>query len=84
MSPDTKQILDQAMDRPESLGLDCRFESAHLPLSLPSWLMREFDAIVGVAARVMIHGRQHGSESSSIALQFVGDNPKWFMSLAAQ
>jgi hypothetical protein len=38
----------------------------------------------GPQARVMIHGTQHGSEDSSIALQFVGYNLKWFLSLAAQ
>jgi hypothetical protein len=57
MPSNTKEILDDAVDAEESLGLAGRFEPAHLPLSLSCGLMRDFGAVVGVAAGVMIHVR---------------------------
>src|SRR5262249_3244476 len=60
------------------------FEPAHMPLSLSGVLMRDFSAIVSVAASVVGHMRQHRSECGSITLQLVSDDPKWFFALVSQ
>lgn len=83
MPSDSEKILDDTVDRQESLGLAGRFESAHLPLSLAGRLMRDFGAIVGVASSVMTNGRQEGSKRSSIAFEFVGHDSKRLFPLAA-
>ncbi len=83
MPSDSEKILNDTVDRQESLSLAGRFESAHLPLSLAGRLMRDFGAIVGVASRVMTNGRQEGSKRSSIAFEFVSDDSKRLFPLAA-
>ena len=83
MPSDSEKILDDTVDRQESLGLAGRFESAHLPLSLAGRLMRDFGAIVGVASSVMTNETQEGSKRSSIAFEFVGHDLKRLFPLAA-
>jgi hypothetical protein len=51
--PNPEEILDDTVDRQESLRLNGRFESAHLPLSLAGRLMRDFGAIIRVASSVV-------------------------------
>jgi hypothetical protein len=48
-----EQVLEDSVNREESLGLLRRLEPAHLALSLSRWLMRDFGPIVRVPARVV-------------------------------
>jgi hypothetical protein len=66
------------------LRLTSRLESAHLPLPLAGGLMRGFGAIVGVTFRVMSHVAKDRSHSCRVTSEFVGNDTKWFFSLAAQ
>jgi hypothetical protein len=50
-----EHVLDDPVNREESLGLSWRLEPAHLSLSLSRRLMRDFGSIVRVTARVMDH-----------------------------
>jgi hypothetical protein len=68
----------------EQLGLASRFESAHVPFSLAGGLMRGFGAIVGVTFRVVSDFAEDPSHGGRGASSFVGDDAKWFFSLAAQ
>ena len=84
MPSNTKEILDGAVDGEKSLGLAGRFELAHLSFSLACGLIRDFGAVVGVAAGVVIHGRQDGSQRRPVAFQFVGNDSERFFPLAPQ
>jgi hypothetical protein len=46
-------------------------------------LVRDLNAIVGVLLHVVTHLRQHCSLGGTVALEFVGDDSKWFLALAA-
>ena len=56
MTADPKQILDEAMDRRETLEMGGRLEPAHLALALTSRLMRDLRSIVFVLPRTMNDG----------------------------
>jgi hypothetical protein len=47
-----EKVLDDTVEGEKPLGLASRFESAHVPFSLASRLMRNFGAIVGGPFRV--------------------------------
>ena len=83
MSADAKQVLHDTMDGQKALSLSCRLESTHLAFSHPSRLVRHHNAIVGVLLHVVTHLRQHCSLGCTVALEFVGDDSKWFFALAA-
>ena len=56
----------------------------HLSFSHPSGLMRNLGAIVGTLLAIVGNAWQGRSTGSSIALQLVGDDPKWLLALTAQ
>src|SRR4051812_15554710 len=45
----SEEILDDTVEREETLRLTSRFKSAHLPFSFARRLMRDFGAIVGIS-----------------------------------
>ena len=53
VTSDTEEILNDSMDRQESLRLSGRLEPSHLPLALSCRLVRDFNSIVGVSACVV-------------------------------
>ena len=79
-----EQVLDDPVNREESLGLSWRLEPAHLSLSLSRRLMRDFGSIVFINVIEMFHGRHHRTVRGSIAAKFVGDEPAWFNTLPFQ
>ena len=84
MASDSEKILDDTVEGEKPLGLASGFESAHLPFPLASRLMRGFGAIVGVTFRGVSRVAQDGSHGRRVASEFVGNDTKWFFSLAAQ
>jgi len=48
-----EEVLDDSVNREESLGVLSRLEPAHLSLSLPRRLMRDLGPVVRIPARVM-------------------------------
>jgi len=83
VSADAKQVLHDTMDGQKALSLSWRLESTHLSFSHPSGLVRNLNAIVGVLLHVVAHLRQHCSLGCTVALEFVGDDSKWFFALTA-
>jgi hypothetical protein len=81
---DVEQILDDAVEGEKSLGLNRRFESAHLPLPLVGRLMRDFSAIVRVAVDAMCDVARGGSHGSRIAPEPVSNDAKRLLSLTIQ
>jgi len=61
------EILDDAVKGEEPLRLTSRFESAHLPFSLASRLMRDFRAIVGVSFCAVGDFAQNPSQGGRVA-----------------
>jgi hypothetical protein len=84
MPSNSKKILDDTVDGEKPLGLASRFESEHVPFPLAGRLMRGFGAIVGVTLRVVGHVAQNRSHGARVAPEFVGNDTKRFLSLAAQ
>ena len=72
------------MEGEKPLRVPSRFESAHLPFPLAGWLMRGFGSIVGVPLHTVSHVAEDASHGSGVASQFVGNDPQWFGTLAAQ
>ena len=68
----------------KSLDVPCGLESSHLPFPLARRLMRDFSSIVGVSLHSVSHVTEDGSYGSAVASQFVGNDPQWFGTLAAQ
>ena len=46
--------------------------------------MRGFGSIVGISLHTVSHVAEDGSHGSGVASQFVGNDPQWFGTLAAQ
>ena len=61
-----EQVLDDPVNREESLGLSWQLEPVHLSLSLPLGLMRDFGPVVRIPACVMAH-RRHGERHVAAA-----------------
>jgi hypothetical protein len=80
----SEKILNDTMERQEPLRLAGRFEPSYITFSLPSSLMRNFSAIVGVTLRVVHDFAQDRSNRRRIAPQLVCDDPKWRPSLTPQ
>jgi len=72
------------VERQKALSLPGGFESAHLSFSHPSRLMRNHGAIVGILLGIVGNTWKDRSTGSTIALQFVGDDPEWLLALTAQ
>jgi hypothetical protein len=84
VTSDSEEILDDSVDRPESLYLSHGFESSHLSLTLSDRFMRDFSPIVGVALCVVQDKRHHGAARGLIAPQLVGHLSQAFPSLTFQ
>ena len=84
MAAHSEEIPDGIVEGEKPLGLTSRFESAHLPFPLARRLMRDFGSIVGVPFHGVSHVAEDGSYCSGVASQFVGNDPQWFGTLAAQ
>jgi len=69
---DSKEILNDTVQREKALRLAGRFETTHVPLSLPGWLMREFGTIVRVALSVVADVTHHRFQGCRIAIELVG------------
>jgi hypothetical protein len=82
MAADSEQVLDDTVEGQKPLGLIGRFESTHLPLPLPGWLMRNFRAIVGVAVHAMCDVAESGSHGSRVAPEPVSNDAKRLLPLA--
>ena len=75
----SKQVLKRTMDGEKTLSLTCRFESSHLPLLLPRWLMRSLDSVILVLRGSVSHGGEDLTMGSVIALKLVCNQlPRWF------
>ena len=75
-----EQVLNDSVNREESLGLLRRLEPAHLSLSLSRRLMRDFGSVVGVTIRDVKDRRHDRPVCRAIASQLVGDQPPRFAS----
>jgi hypothetical protein len=84
VTSDSEEILDDSVDRPESLYLSHGFEPSHLSLTLSDRFMRDFSPIVGVAIGVVQDRRHQGAARCLIAPQLVGDQPPGFPFLTFQ
>jgi hypothetical protein len=80
----SEKILNDTMERQEPLRLAGRFEPYYITFSLPSSLMRNFSAIVGVTLRVVRDFAQDRSNRRRVAPQLVCDDSKWLPSLTPQ
>jgi hypothetical protein len=78
MPPNSKQVLDDSVNREESLGVLRRLEPAHLSLSLSRRLMRDLSPIVRIPARVMDHRRHDVPPRRTVAPELVGDEMAGF------
>ncbi len=84
LAPDAEEVLDEPVHGQESLGLTGRFEPPHLPLALPSRLMRDFGAIVLVLLGAMDYRWHDAPKRRRIASQLVGDQPPGHAALTLQ
>jgi len=71
VTPDPKQIANDAMDRQKALHLGGRFEPTHLVLPLARGLVEDFGSVVLVAGGAVRNVRHHGALGSGIAAQLV-------------
>ena len=67
----SKQVLNRTMDGEETLSLTCRFESSHLPLLLPRWLMRSLGSVILILTGSVSHGGEDLTMGSAIASKLV-------------
>ncbi len=74
----------QVHERTRIVALDWRFEPSHLPLTLPSQLVRDFGAIVLVLLGAVNDGRHHRPVRGAIASQLVCDKPSRHATLPLQ
>src|SRR5262245_12039250 len=65
---------DGTVSREETLGLSRRFEPLHVSFALTGGLMRVLGAVVEVPMLAMFHPGENVALSSSVALEFVGDD----------
>ena len=74
----SEQVLNRTMDGEKTLSLTCRFESSHLPLLLPRWLMRSLGSVILVLTGSMSHRREDLTMGSVIASKLVCNKlPRW-------
>jgi hypothetical protein len=66
------------------LRLSGGFESSHLSLTWPSWLVRDLSPIVGIAISVVDDGRHDCAVRSAVASQLIRYQPPWFACLTFQ
>ena len=61
VAADTKEILNESVDREKTLRVRGGFEPPHLSLALPRGLIRNLRSIVFVLPRAVDHGRRCGA-----------------------
>src|SRR3989442_7781523 len=77
MTPQAKEIPNEAVHRQESLRVSGGFEPPHLSLALAGRLMRDFGSIVLVLRRAVHNGRHHDAVGRRVAAKLVGDQTPW-------
>ena len=73
MSPNGEQIAHDVVDREEPLGLCRRLETPHVALAPARRLVGDFGPVVGVASRVVDHGRHGHPVRGTVAPEAIGD-----------
>ena len=82
--PNPEQVLDDPVNREESLRLTGRLEPAHLSLSLARRLVGDLRSVVRVLRRIMDDRRHCAPPCSAVDPQLVGHQPPRFAALAFQ
>ena len=82
MTPQAKEIPNEAVHRQESLRVSGGFEPPHLSLALAGRLMRDFGSIVLVLRRAVHNGRHHDAVGRRVAAKLVGDQTPWRTAVA--
>ena len=72
MTADTKQILNDAVNRKEALRLASRLEAPHLTFSLSSRLVRDLRTVVRVPACIMDYRRHDHAMRRPITAKLIG------------
>ena len=83
MTPDPKQIADDAVDRKEALRLGGGFEPSHLAFPLACRLVGDFGSVVLVAGGAVRDLWHHDSMGGRLAAQLIGDEASWSRTLPA-
>jgi hypothetical protein len=73
MSPNDEQVAHDVVDREESLSLCRRLETPHLALAQARRMVGDFGPVVGVASRVVDHGRHDHPLRGTVAPEAIGD-----------
>src|ERR1700682_5004907 len=73
MSPNGEQVAHDVVDREEPLGLCRRLETPHVALAPARRLVGDFGPVVGVASRVVDHGRHDHPVRGTVAPEAIGD-----------
>ena len=73
MSPNGEQVAHNVVDREEPLGLCRRFETPHVALASARRLVGDYGPVVGVAGRVVDHGRHDHAVRGTVAPEAIGD-----------
>jgi len=84
MTPQAKEIPNEAVHRQESLRVSGGFEPPHLSLALAGRLMRDFCSIVLVLLRAVNDGRHHEAVGRRVAAKLVCDQTPWRTALPFQ
>ncbi len=84
MTPQAKEIPNEAVHRQESLRVSGGFEPPHLSLALAGQLMRDFCSIVLVLLRAVNDGRHHEAVGRRVAAKLVCDQTPWRTALPFQ
>jgi hypothetical protein len=74
MPSGSEGLRDGTIGGEEALGLPCRFEPLHPPLTLAGGLVGIFRTIIEVPVLAVFHAGQHLPLRGRIAFQPVGDN----------
>ena len=77
-----KEVLCEAMECQEFLGLPWGFEPSHRPFSLPRRFVRDFGSIVRIDVVDVRHRGHDRTMSGIIASEFVSHQPPGFSPLA--
>ena len=73
VATDTKEILNESVDREKTLRVRGGFEPSHLALALPRGLMRNLRSIVFVLPGTVDHRRHCGTVRRRITAELVRD-----------
>ncbi len=71
MSIASKEVIDRTVGRENTLRVTRGFEAPHLPLFLPTRLVRVLSPIIPVLARLMLGGKAQFPVGRTVAPQLV-------------